>query len=105
MSVKEPQAISKELSIWIEKNELKSLKGDKILSEYKGRISAGLTKKKQLRLAFLLSSFLFGWHNGTHYQPQENSVLSDQGLRAMILFFFLVERNIASNCKNGIHLI
>lgn len=38
------------------KTQLKSLKGDKILSEYKGGMRAGLTKMKQFRLTFLLHS-------------------------------------------------
>lgn len=60
-----------------EKTPLKSLKGDKILSEYKRGISAGLTKKKQFSVAFLLyrsdMELLCCWHYDTH-QPQENGI-------------------------------
>ena len=63
---------------WMGKTRVESLKGNKLLSEYKGGIIAGLTKRKQFRLAFSFSSshmeLLFGWHNGPNYHPQEKGV-------------------------------
>ena len=72
--------------VWVDdgmrrKRWLKSLKGDRIFSKSRGRISAGLTKKKLSRLTSLLQNsdleLSFGWHNDTHYHTQESGIPTD----------------------------